>query len=265
MAVREPRAREAAGRARGLPARRVERVAHDDRAIVCHRDEAAVERGVEVRREQNTVVDVEPLGVRLAVGPGLDVARAQERRHSEPGDGAAPLPEVEEPVAKQVLSDALDDEPLGLRRLREARRPASRTCEEARSASVFQSWNARRRSRCSAGTSGTVRPPAAPFGIGAAIGVPYSPRARATFCCENAARKTASPKVPSQTRSGHCVLAKASQSPSRASSWSKPLSDAAFSRRETRMGESAVVTGRPHPKCRARAALPVRVGFGCGA
>lgn len=49
-------------------------------------------------------------------------------------------------------------------------------------------------------------------------GVPYSPNARVTFCCENAARKAAWPNAPSHTWGGHCVLAKPSQSPSRASS-----------------------------------------------
>src|SRR5690606_26384595 len=55
----------------------------------------------------------------LAVGPWLDMTRSQEIRHGETSDGAAPLPEVEEPLAEQVLSDALDDEALGLGRPRQ--------------------------------------------------------------------------------------------------------------------------------------------------
>lgn len=54
--------------------RRVERVAHQDRAVVGHRDEAVIERGVEMGGKQDPVVDIEPLRVRLAVRPGLDVA-----------------------------------------------------------------------------------------------------------------------------------------------------------------------------------------------
>src|SRR5690606_19462249 len=98
---------------------RVERVAYDDRAVVLHRDEAPIEGGIEVRCEQDAVVNVEPLGVGFAVGPGFDMARAQQRRDGETGDGAPPLPEVEKPVAEQVLPDALDDEALGLGRLRQ--------------------------------------------------------------------------------------------------------------------------------------------------
>jgi hypothetical protein len=92
----------------------VECIAHDDRLVVSDGDEAAIEGGVEVRGEQEAVVDVEPLGVRVAVSPGLDVARAEERPHREPGDGAAPLPEVQKRLAEQVLADALDHEALGL-------------------------------------------------------------------------------------------------------------------------------------------------------
>jgi hypothetical protein len=63
-------------------------------------------------------VDVKSLGVGLAVGPWLDVARAEERGDREAGDGAAALPKLQESVAKQALSDALNDETLSLCRLR---------------------------------------------------------------------------------------------------------------------------------------------------
>lgn len=61
----------------------VECVAHHDHAAIRRRDEASVDRSVEVRCTQDTVVDVAPLGVGLAVSQGLDVAGAQEREYRE--------------------------------------------------------------------------------------------------------------------------------------------------------------------------------------
>lgn len=58
----------------------VERGRHDDRAVVGDGDEAAVEGGVELRREEEPVPDVEALGVARAVGPRLDVAGTEELR-----------------------------------------------------------------------------------------------------------------------------------------------------------------------------------------
>ena len=60
--------------------------------FLCDRDEAGVERRIEVRGEQQAVKDVEALCIRIAVGPGLDVARTQELGHVETGDRAAAIP-----------------------------------------------------------------------------------------------------------------------------------------------------------------------------
>jgi hypothetical protein len=55
-------------------------------------DQAGVERGIEMRSQQQTIVDTESLGIDLAQGPGLDVARAQEQRLGAAGDSTAAAP-----------------------------------------------------------------------------------------------------------------------------------------------------------------------------
>jgi hypothetical protein len=97
----------------------VERGRDDHCTVVAHCDEATVEGSVELRGEQEAVPDVEALGVAGAVGPGLDVARAEQLWDGEAGDGAAALPVLEQAVAEEVLADALDDEALGLGGLRQ--------------------------------------------------------------------------------------------------------------------------------------------------
>jgi len=92
----------------------VEQIAYDDCTVIPDRNEAIVERGVELWREKNAVVDVQPLSIGLAICPTFDVAGAEERGHSEPGYGAAFLPILKEAVAKDVLPDTLNDEPLSL-------------------------------------------------------------------------------------------------------------------------------------------------------
>lgn len=59
-------------------------------------------------------MNVQPLGIAGAILPGNDVAGAQERRIGDPGQGAAALPIGHHPVAEYVLTDPLDDQPLGL-------------------------------------------------------------------------------------------------------------------------------------------------------
>lgn len=90
-----------------------------DTALGVEADEPAIERSVELGREQEAVEDIEALSIGLAHGPWLDVAGSQQRRDRQPGDDAAPFPVVEQSLARDVLSDALDDEPLGLGRTRE--------------------------------------------------------------------------------------------------------------------------------------------------
>jgi len=48
----------------------------NDRAVVGHSDEPAIECRVEVWREQDAVEDIEALSVARAIGPGLDGSRA---------------------------------------------------------------------------------------------------------------------------------------------------------------------------------------------
>ena len=54
-----------------------------------------------------------------AVGPGNYVRGPQERGLGDAGERTASAPIVHKGVAKQILADALDDEPLGLRRPRQ--------------------------------------------------------------------------------------------------------------------------------------------------
>ena len=98
-----------------------ESVREEHRCVLVNRDEAGVERCIEMRREQQAVEDVEALGVGVAVGPGLDVARAQELRHPEAGDRATAVPVLEQATAKDFLADPLDLQTLGFRRPRQVR------------------------------------------------------------------------------------------------------------------------------------------------
>ena len=74
-----------------------------------------------MRREQEAVEDVEALRVRVAVGPGLDVARAQQLGHPKAGDRATAVPVLEQAVAEDVLTDSPDDQAFGFRRPRQVR------------------------------------------------------------------------------------------------------------------------------------------------
>ena len=66
-------------------------------------------------------LDVEALRVRVAVGPGLDVARAQELGHVEAGDCATAVPVHEQAAAEDVLADPPDLPAVGFRRPRQVR------------------------------------------------------------------------------------------------------------------------------------------------
>ncbi len=69
---------------------RREAVGEADLPGIVEIDQAGVERGIEMSGQQQTIVDVEPLGVGLALRPRLDVARAQEQRLGAAGDRARP-------------------------------------------------------------------------------------------------------------------------------------------------------------------------------
>ena len=98
-------------------------VRNQDLPMIGHRDEAAVERRIQMRSQQESIEHVEPLGVAGAGSPRLDVARAQEPGHIETGHRAAAFPIVEQPGAEDVLPHALDHEALGLGRPRQCGGP----------------------------------------------------------------------------------------------------------------------------------------------
>lgn len=71
--------------------------------------------------EQKAVEDIEALGIGRAIGPCLDVAGTQELRLVDSGDWAPPAPIIDEALTKNILTDPLDDKPLGLRIASQAR------------------------------------------------------------------------------------------------------------------------------------------------
>lgn len=93
----------------------VEGARDDDIPVVIQRDEPAIESCVQVRREQDSVPDVEALGVCFAVGPGLDVAAAEQLGDGESGESAAALPVLEQALSEEILADPLDHEALCFR------------------------------------------------------------------------------------------------------------------------------------------------------
>lgn len=97
-------------------------VRYDDRAILCDGEEAGVERGIEMRREQQAVEDVEARGVRAAIDPRLDVARTQELGHVQTGDRATAVPVLQQATVEDVLADSLDHQTVSFRRPGEAAR-----------------------------------------------------------------------------------------------------------------------------------------------
>ena len=71
---------------------------------------------------------VEPLRV-VAFGPGHDVGGPQQGGIGDAGDRAAASPIIHQGGAEDVLADALDDESLGLGRLRQAGGPRAKPGE----------------------------------------------------------------------------------------------------------------------------------------
>lgn len=102
-----------------LPCFQGEQIRHDDQPIVFDRDETQVECGVEMGRQQNPVVYIESFGICFAMGPRLNMARSEQLAHGESRYGAAAAPIIEQCCPKQVLADALDNEPFDLGRLRQ--------------------------------------------------------------------------------------------------------------------------------------------------
>ena len=84
------------------------------KSIITESHKTPVEGRVPECRKQQAVVYVQPLGVARAILPSNDVAGAQQRQICDPGQGAAALPVGHQPVAEDILTDALDDQPLCL-------------------------------------------------------------------------------------------------------------------------------------------------------
>lgn len=124
--------------AKDRPRLSVERAADNDRAIVVHRDETSVERYVEVWREKDAVVHIEPLCVCVANGPGFYVTRAEERGYREARNGTSPLPKVEEPVSEQILAYTLNRKTFDLGAPRQRRHLLLERVEELIRKSVRQ-------------------------------------------------------------------------------------------------------------------------------
>ena len=93
-----------------------------NRPLVGKRNQAGIEGSIKVSGEQETVVDVEPLGISFASCPRLDVTGAQQAWLGHSGDGAAPTPIDQQRVTKHILPDAPDDQFLNFGRARKATR-----------------------------------------------------------------------------------------------------------------------------------------------
>jgi hypothetical protein len=81
--------------------------------VIAKADEALIKGGAPQRREQESIVDVEPLLV-AAVCPRHDVRSAQQCGIGNTSERAAATPVVHERIAEYVLADALDHQPLDL-------------------------------------------------------------------------------------------------------------------------------------------------------
>lgn len=77
-------------------------------------DQAAIKGGIPEGGEQQAVMHVQPGGVRPAMFPGNDVGSPQQVWIADAGEGAAALPVLHEAGAENVLTDALNHQPLGL-------------------------------------------------------------------------------------------------------------------------------------------------------
>ena len=82
---------------------------HQQAAIVVEADPAVVEHRVEMWCQQQAIEHVEAFSVALAPGPRLDVRGAQQAFHVHPRHRAATLPVVDQRLAEDALTDALDN------------------------------------------------------------------------------------------------------------------------------------------------------------
>lgn len=97
-----------------LQHRGIEARFHQRSTVIGEAHEAAVECGIPMLREQQTVVNVQPLLIASAFGPGHDTAGAQHRLFVDAGQRAATAPIVEQRPAEIALAYSLLDDPLHL-------------------------------------------------------------------------------------------------------------------------------------------------------
>ena len=118
----------APSRCQARSVRRTQFDAGEHGSVIGEADQASVERRIPEGGEEQTVVHVKALRV-VAHGSGHDVGGPQQGGIGDAGDGAAASPIIHQRCAEDVLADALDDEPLGLGRLREACGPRAKSGE----------------------------------------------------------------------------------------------------------------------------------------
>lgn len=192
--------------------------------------------------KKETVEHVEALGVALAVGPRLDVARAEQVRNGEARDRAATVPVLQQTATEDVLADPLNHQAFGFRR---ARQGLGLRLEDVQQLVRQGARELERPAQqpMEGGDSETLRAPAAPLGRGLVNTTPSPASASSTSARDVATRNKDSPTAVSQIRIDVWLLPKWSRSAARPRSRSKPLSVAAFSRRVMVIGVS--ITGLP--------------------
>lgn len=88
------------------------RICYYNPTIVFERNQAGIKGSVPVGRQQQAVVNVEPLGVRLALRPRHDVTRSKETWLCNARQRTRTLPIVHERSAEPILSDPLTQHSL---------------------------------------------------------------------------------------------------------------------------------------------------------
>jgi len=130
-------------------------------SVIGEADQPRVEGGVPQRRKHQAVMDIEPLCL-VAFGPGHDVGGSKQSGIGDTGDRAAGSPIIHQGGAEDVLADWLDDEPLDLRRLRQAgglrAKPGERCVGETDSELVDAVERGVERGQRSEGESGEAGP-----------------------------------------------------------------------------------------------------------
>ena len=94
--------------------RLAQRRAEHHHALWIETDETGIEGSIPIGGKKEAVMDVETLGVIFALGPRLDMTGTQELRLGDAGNGATPLPVVEQAGTKLCLAETTADKRLHL-------------------------------------------------------------------------------------------------------------------------------------------------------